>query len=418
VFTGLIFGLLPGLQAAGSGLSARIGTAGRATSRAGGRGALVASQAALAVLLLVGAGLLVRSLQALGRVDPGFEPEGLVVADITFPSRWYPERADYLARYDETLEAFEGIPGVVSVGSIRRFPLGFEGEALEWSVPGDPEERPEGRLLQVSPNVFETLGTSFTEGQTFARDAGRDGRLVTVVNRSLAVAAFGSTPAVGRFIDVGLDEPLEIVGVVEDIRHGDLSAPPHPTLYIPQYLSPRRGAAFVLRVAGGPEAAMAAVRDVVRTLDPNQPITELTLATEVVGGQLVRPGFFTLLLAIFAGLALALCAVGVYGVVSFEASRRRREMGIRLAVGAEGRDVVAEVVRGGMVPVALGILLGGAGSAATVRAMESLVYGIGLYDPVAYVGAALVIGLVGLAACYLPARRAAGMSPMEVLATE
>ncbi len=414
---GFAFALIPGLRAGGTDLSLALREGGqRATGRGGG--ALVASQVALAVVLLVGAGLLARSLAALGRVDPGFDPEGLVVAAINFPSSRYPDRPAYLARYDATLEGLQALPGVASAASIRRFPFRGEGEAMRWRVPDDPqspEDGLEGSLLQVSSGIFATLDVPFLEGGTFSAIDDRDGRSVVVVNRTLARAAFGSGPAVGRYVDIGLEEPLEVVGVVDDLRQQSLVDEVPPTFYVPEHLNPRRGAAFVLRTSDGVEGVLRGVRDLVRTQDPDQPITELTTASAVLSRELARPRFFALLLTLFAVLALALCAVGVYGVVSFGVSRRRREMGIRMAVGASGRDVVVEVVRGGLRPLLVGIVAGGAVALFAVRSMEALLYGVGLYDPLAYATGVLIIGAVGLAACSIPALRAARTRPVEVL---
>jgi predicted permease len=382
------------------------------------RGTLVVSQIALSVVLLVGASLLVESLRSLARVDVGFDPDGLVVADMTFASARYPERADYLPRFDATLAALEAIPGVRTVSSIRRFPFRGVGERLAWTLPGAPEdvEGTPANIVQVSPGLFETMGVSVIEGIDFAPD-GADGRPVAIVSRTLARQAFGDGPAVGRSIAIGYAE-IEVLGVVDDIRQSDLRGPPIGLIYIPNWLNPRRAAAFVIRMEPGVEPALGAVRAAVRGADPDQPITELALATDIVAEQLTQTRFFTLLLAVFATLAVALCSVGVYGVVAFGVSRRRREVGIRLALGAEPDRVRTLVVGQGMRPVLAGIVLGALVTLVATRALESLLFGVARFEPLAYGGAALVLGLIGLVACWLPARRAAGGRAIEALTSE
>jgi predicted permease len=420
VLTGVLFAALPGLSAGRRDLAGRLRAAKPAGATPGGaRRALVVTQMALSVVLLVGGVLLTRSLWLLGQVDPGFDPETLLVAEITFPSSRYPERAEYLQRYEETLDGLARIPGVTSVGTLRKFPFRYEGEGVRWTVPGQVEgaEALQGRLFQASPGVFQTMGIDFIEGRGFEADAGRDGRGVAVVSRSVARASFGPGSAVGRTILFG-DDPIEIVGVVEDVRLRDLTGEPPAIIYLPQYLSPRRGAAFVLRTSSDPEALMAAVRGVVRSQDPSQPITELVAASRIMAEQTLRPRFFVLLLAGFAGLALVLCAVGVYGVVAFGVAGRRREVGIRLAVGADQAGVRRLVVRQGMTPVLAGIVLGVGGALALARVLEALVYGVGVYDPLAYALAAGTLALVGLAACWVPARDAARTPPVEALLGE
>ena len=416
LLTGLIFAILPGVRADRASLTQRLGFAGRGSGPRRANAALVVSQVALAVVLLVGASLLLRSLWALGRTDPGFDAAGLIVAEINFPASRY-DREGYLRRFDETLPALAAIPGVSGVGSIRRFPFRGEGEEVRWTLPGGTEE--EGvfaGLLQVTPGTFGVMGIELLEGSEFAPDAGLDGRNVAVVSETLARQAFGGEPAVGRTLSIG-EVDIEIAGVVEDVRQSALDSEGAGMVYVPQRWSPRRGAAFVLRTTeGDPGAVMRAVRDVVRSQDADQPITLLAPATEIVRGQTEQPRFFALLLGAFGALAMILSAVGVYGVVAAGVAQRRREVGIRMAIGADAGSVRTMVVRQGMTPVALGVALGLAGAFAGARLLESLLFGVSTFDPLAYGAAAGLLVLVGAAACYLPARSASGTDPVEALA--
>jgi putative ABC transport system permease protein len=421
VATGMLFSILPAMRAGRANLAQRLSLAGRGSVSPRVKAGLVVSQVALSVVLLVGASLLVRSLWSLSRTDPGFDAERLVVADVTFPASLYPERPAYLQRYDETLDALAVIPGVSAVGTIRRFPFRGTGEGIRWTVPGVTPPGADGTsadVLQVSPGLFDAMGIDFIAGADFDANAGRDGRSVVIISESLARQAFGEQPAVGRTLAIGDEYVLEVVGVVRDVRQTALDRAGAGMMYIPQYWSPRRGAAFVLRVDRDPAGVMSAVRNVVRTQDATQPITLLSLATEIVGGQMARPRFFTLLLAVFAALSMTLSAVGVYGVVAAGVAQRRREIGIRMAIGANRMDVRTLIVREGMAPVALGLLVGVIGALASARLLESLLFEVQASDPLTYVVAFVSLAIVGVMACYVPARSASGTDPMQALAPE
>jgi predicted permease len=420
MIVGLIFAFLPGMRAARSDLSDRLRAGARGLSGADrARNVLVVSQVALSVVLLVGAGLMGRSLQALGQVDPGFDPDGLVVADVTFPSSRYPDRPSYLSVYEETLGALSSLPGVRAAGTIRRFPFLGEGEGVRVGVPGQgaEEEGVRASLLQVSPGLFAAMGVTLLEGRDLPPGAGADGRQVAVLNRALARALFAGEPATGRTIRLG-DQTLEVVGVVEDVHQVRLQGDAPATVYLPQRGFPRRGAAFVLRTDGPTAPVARAVRDALRRIDPGQPITELAPAADIVARQAMRPRFFALLFGAFASLALVLSAIGVYGVVAFGVARRRREVGIRLAMGADAREVQALVVRQGMLPVGIGIAMGTLAALALVRALASLLFGVGLYDPAAYLLGIAILATTGLVACWIPARSASRTEPVRALTTE
>jgi predicted permease len=421
VATGVLFSILPALRAGRANLAERLSRAGRGSVSPRIKGGLVVSQVAFSVVLLVGAALLVRSLWSLSRTDPGFDAENLVVADITFPTSRYPERPEYLQRYTETLDALAAIPGVSAVGTIRRFPFRGSGEGIRWTVPGVTPDGAEGTsadFLQVSPGLFNAMGIDFVEGADFEPNAGRDGRSLAIVSETLARQAFGGEPAIGRMLSIGNENVLEVVGVVRDVRQTALDRAGAGMMYVPQFWSPRRGAAFVLRADRDPAGVIAAVRDVVRAQDANQPITLLSMATEIVGGQIARPRFFTLLLAVFAALSMTLSAVGVYGVVAAGVAQRRREIGIRMAIGANRLDVGALIVREGMAPVAIGLVVGVIGAFASTRLLESLLFQVRVSDPLTYVVALGLLAIVGALACYLPARSASGTDPVRALAPE
>jgi putative ABC transport system permease protein len=271
-------------------------------------------------------------------------------------------------------------------------------------------------LLQVSPRFFETMGIPLIDGGEFDPADIASGRPVVIVGQSIADAAFPGERAVGRSLRVA-GEASEIVGVVSDIRQADLRGDPTGVVYVPNPLWPRRAAAFVVRSERGAGDLIQAVRAAIQRLDADQPITELALASDIVDEELGRDRFLTLLIGLFAGLALTLSSVGVYAVVAFGVSRRRREVGIRLALGAEPANVRALVVRQGMVPVVVGIVIGVALSLASSGALERVVFSVEGFQPMAYAGAAALLGLVGFMACWLPAR-SAGSRAIESLTQE
>ncbi len=419
LLTGVTVALMASARAGRADLADRLRASGRGTVRSRARGFLVVSQISLSVVLLVGAALLVKSLDSLSRVDVGFAPEGLVTAYMTFASGRFPERDDYLPRFDATLEALAAIPGVRSASSVRRFPFRGEGEGLSWRLPEAPEDAEGARaqLLQVSPRFFETMGVPLLDGTDFDPADVSSGRPVMVVGESVARAAFPTGRAVGRALWAGGEE-LEIVGVVPDLRQTELRGEPTGVIYVPNDFWPRRAAAFVVRFEPGSADMIQAVRSAIERLDGQQPITELALASDIVDEQLGRDRFMAVLLALFAALSLTLCSVGVYAVVAFGVSGRRREVGIRLALGAEPSTVRGLVVRQGMRPVAVGIVLGVALAVSASGVLDRLLYSVGSFQPIAYAGAVAVLGVVGFVACWLPARGAVSSRAVEALAEE
>ena len=422
--TGMAVALLASAHAGRADVGHGLREAGRAVARSRARGVLVVSQVSLSLVLLIGASLLVESLDSLSRVDIGFEPEGLVVAEMTFESNRFPDRSDYLPRFDATLAALEALPGVRSVSSIRYFPFRGAGDGIQWSLPSDPEEVEGTRanLLQASRGLFETMGMRMLDGADFDPADVASGRPVAIVNRSVASAAYPGERAVGRTLRIYSGE-VEIVGVVADIRQDDLRRPPRGLVFVPNAHAPRRAAAFIVRTGGGTFEAhgsgmLEAVRTAVQRLDPQQPITELAEASEIVGAQLARDRFMMRVFLLFAGIALVLCSVGVYAVVASGVSRRRREVGIRLALGAEPAGIRALVVRQGMAPVVAGIALGLAASFALSGALERILFSVDRFEPATYAGVAALLGMVGLIACWLPARGVTSNAMVHALADD
>jgi predicted permease len=273
-------------------------------------------------------------------------------------------------------------------------------------------------VVQVSRDLFRTLGIRLLAGRSFTGSDGADDFPAAVVNQALVDRYFGGVEPVGRTVLVGGDYEAEVVGVVEDVRHHDVAEPPAPTLYLHQEQSPRRGVTVVVRTDGQDGPVMAGLRTIVSELDPDQPITELTTLSRVMSDSLARPRFFTLLLGAFGALAMVLSALGIYGVVAYLTRGRTREVGLRIALGATGREVVGLVMRQGMLPALAGLGVGLAAALGLSRLMESLLYGVTAADPVTYLSVAVGLFAVAALACLVPARRASRVDPVTALRSE
>jgi len=333
----------------------------------------------------------------------------------------YPERADYLAAHDRLLERLEAIPGVEAAGSIRYLPMHGVGEDTPWELPGasggENSERRTAEVLQATPGLFRALGVPLLHGRAVSEGDVASAPLALVVNATFARQAFGSEDAVGRQVRIdGLDG--SIVGVVGDVHQRRLETAPTPTIYVPLKQIPRRAMTFVLRADGDPLALAAAARQAVHDVDPGQAITEVAPLDAVVSESLARPRFFTLLLSSFAALAILLAAVGIYGVLAFTVRQRTREIGVRMALGADRRDTLRLVVWQGLRPASLGVAVGLLSAVPLTRVMRSLLFGVRPLDPITYGTVVALLFAVAIVACWIPGRRATRLDPTEALRSE
>ena len=386
---------------------------------------LVAVQIALAMVLVIGASLLLTSLYRVSRVDAGFDVERLVAVQVELPERSYGESDLRGAYFESLMEAIRATPAVDVVGSISRLPL-TDGNL---GVPYEPmgEELPAGtpslvaNARFVSADYFRALGVDLDEGRVFDRGDGESAALVVIVNESFAQRHWGGNP-VGRQITTQRGTPFEvtltIVGVVGDVRQHTLGQSSQPELYFAaaQWGWPLRY--VVVRYERPSPTAVADVRAAVRAVDPDVPIAGIWPMSEVVGASLGDPRFYTELFSVFAGLALILGTVGTYGVVSYMAGQRTREIGLRLALGATPEGVLRYVITKGITPVLVGIAGGALLALAVTRLMTGLLYEVSAIDPAVFALVAAVLLMTGLAAGYLPARRAARVDPVEALMAE
>jgi len=417
--TGVLFGLLPALRAAAPSLQPLLKGASPGQGSGGGRrlrGGLVVAEVALAVMLASGAGLAARSLAHLLSTDMGFDAQGVAVVGFSIGSSHSEELTTY---YQRVLEAVRAVPGVESVGAAKTLPGQSDVEMLRVAVPGKPEELVRANVLHISRDYFRTLHIPVKAGRDFTDDdrGGENARRVVVVNEAF-VRRYGlEGDPVGQTLALG-GPPVTIVGVVGDTRQAGPSEPAEPMLYLHALQNIRVGVNLLVRGRGDPLRVAADVQKAVWSVDSNQTITRITSLEQVMSEGVARPRLLAVLMGLFAALGLLLGAVGIYGVLAYTVSQRRREIGVRLALGATPGDVLRMVVGGGLRLVGVGLAVGLAGALMLARLMDSVLYGVRPHDPITFIS--VVVGLLGVAliASWLPARRATRVPPAVALRAE
>ena len=431
VGTGVLFGLLPMLQLRRDDRSlgtlkdgGRGATAGVGRQRA--RQGLVVVEVALATVLVVGAALLLKSFWQISRTDPRFAPDGVLIAQLLPPQARYDSVTKVLQLYDRLREDVAALPGVQSVAVAYEHPLSA-GWTSSYTIEGrDPPPRgqePEARVRPVAPGYFRTVGVRLVKGRDVSeRDrAGAPGAVV--VNEAFVRRHFRGVEPLGQRVLrqswwPGLPDAFEIVGVVADEPFDGLAGEPAPATYFPHAQFPMHEMWVLVRTTRDPEAFAPALRAAVWRLDPDLPVEGVRTMREVLGTSVAEPRFNTALIALFAGAALALAAVGIYGVLSYTVAQRTSEIGVRMALGAGRGRVLRLVVGQGMGVALLGIAVGTAGALALARVLTSLLYGVSERDPAIFAGVALLLATVAALAAYLPARRASRIEPVVALRYE
>ena len=430
--TGVLFGLVPALAASNPDLNETLKEGGRggtgSAKRQRMRSAFVISEITLALVLLIGAGLMLKSFWRLQRVDPGFNPDGVLTMRMMLPFEIYEKSAQRGAFYKQVLERISSAPGVDAVSATSRVPLtqgGTSGTISGENSAVGPTELPvEAEWRWVTPDFFKAMGTTLMEGRAFT-DADSEGApLVAAVDESFAQRYYPNEDPVGKRIKRGkLDSTrpwMTIVGVVRHVQSQRLDATSGVQVYFPFYQDPTAyNMSLVIRTSmADPLSLSGTVRAAIQSLDNNQPVYDVFSLRQIVGDSMAQRRFSMLLMGIFAAVALALAAVGIYGVMSYSVAQRRHEIGIRIALGAQTSDVLKLVVGQGMTMTLIGLAIGLATAVALTRLLETLLFGISATDWLTYAEIAALLASVALVACYLPAHRASQVDPMIALRQE
>jgi putative ABC transport system permease protein len=427
---GILFGVLPAWQATRVDLNAVLNSVGRGASSARSRfrSLLVVAELGLALVLLIGAGLLGKAFWQITSVAPGFNPENVVTMRVDLPRARYETVEPQTQFREQVLENINSLPGV-SAAMVSEIPLGGNALNHNFIIEGRPAltpgEEPELYSRSVAGEYFQVLGIPILQGRALTRDDRSDTPLVGVINESMARQYFRDQNPLGARIRWARSEELQwitIVGVAGNVRHFGLANSEEPAIYTPYAQSSqdwKRWAEIVVRspATAGP-ALVAQIKPMVWKVDPSIPVTKVRTMSEVMSISLAAQRFNTLLLGVFAGVALLLATVGLYGVLAFSVAQRTREIGIRMALGAQARDVMRLVLRQGLTLSLLGVGAGICVSLAGTRVLAGLLYGVAPTDPATFAIVALILMAVALAACFIPARRAMRVDPMVALRYE
>jgi putative ABC transport system permease protein len=421
----IVFGLAPALQASRAGMRDTIHAFSGTTSRSGSRllAALVVVEVALALVLLVGAGLMTRSFAQLMRVSPGFEPRNLLAVQVYLPQARYGSALDRTRFYMEAMRRIRSHPGVHAVAGVSALPLYPVGIdfALPFTIEGRPApvngDEPRADIRMATPGYFETMKMALVRGR-FIDDRDRPGAPgAMVINETMARRYFGGEDPIGRVV-ANPHGKAEVVGIVGDVKHYGLDREPRAELFMPAWQQSLNGMSFVVRTASDPANFIDAVRRQVLAVDAEQPIFDASPMADVVARSVFLPRISMVLLVCFAVTALLLAAVGIYGVVSYSVTERTRELGVRMALGADRGDTLRLVLRRSMMLVGIGTACGLAASFAMTHALAGLLYDVSPLDPVVFGGVSLLIAACGLAASVIPARRATTVDPIVALRFE
>src|SRR4051794_29840513 len=418
----LVFGLIPAIQASRAGLRDTMNAFSGTTRHSGGRllSALVVVEVALALMLLVGAGLMTRSFAQLMRVAPGFEPGNLLAVQVYLPQSKYRTGIDRTRFYMDAIHRVAALPGVQSaagVSALPMYPVGID-YALPFTIDGHAAptngEEPRADIRTATPGYFETMKIALVKGR-FIDSRDRPGAPGTmVINETMARRYFAGEDPIGKVVRNPHGKG-EVVGIVGDVKHYGLDSEPRAELFMPAWQQPLNGMALIVRTASDPAAFVDAIRRQVLAVDPEQPIYDVSAMADVVSRSVFLPRVSMLLLGAFAASALLLAVVGIYGVVSYTVTQRTRELGVRMALGADAASTLRLVLGRSMLLVGCGTVCGLVASMAVTRAMAGLLYAVSPLDPVVFAGVSLTLAAAGFVASVIPARRATRVDPIVAL---
>lgn len=428
--TGILFGLTPALQSSRTDVQESLkesgrGSAGRRQHRL--RNLLIVSEVALSVVLLVGAGLLFRSFLQLQSVNTGFASDQVLTLRLSPAGSNYRRDADYISFYGQVMQRISAIPGVVSVGTINTLPLDkgpFAGYRIEGRPPLTVDKWPGANYRTVSTDYFRAMNIPMAQGRTFNERDTETAPLVMIINQALAKRDFPGEKPIGKRINLGNSDPQgqpvwwEIVGVVADIRSIELREEAEPDFYLSGLQDTFANMFMVVRTSVEPLAVATSVRRAAAEVDKSAAVSDVRTMERIVDEAVTQPRFNLVLLGLFSGIALLLSAAGIYGVTAYTVTQRTHEFGIRMALGAQVGDVLRMILRQGMLLISVGVAIGLLASFALTRLLKTLLFGVSATDPITFAAISLLLTLVALLACYIPARRATKVDPLVALRYE
>lgn len=427
LLTGVIFGLIPALHSARPDLNEALkeGTRGSTGSVAGKRtrNVLVAAEVALSLVLLIGAGLMIKSLLKLQQVSLGFNPDNLLTANLTLSRSKYAEDRQQVAFFQDALQRIQSLPGVQSVAATTALPLTVTVSGSDFRIEGHPEPEEGQEMIintsSVSPDYFRTLGVHLIKGREFSDRDRSEAPMAAIINNDFARVYFSNEDPIGKRISFDDRQSyFSIVGVTEDVKRFGLDSNTKPEVFLPYLQSPSPSMSFVIRSSVDASALAAAVKSQIQMIDKDLPLDEAKTMNQLLAESNSGRRFNMLLLSVFAAVALLLALVGIYGVMSYTVAQRTHEIGIRVAIGAQASDVFRMVISHGMVLTLIGIVVGLLAAFGVTRLMTTMLFGVEATDPTTFIGIALLVALVAFVACYIPGRRATKVDPLVALRYE
>jgi putative ABC transport system permease protein len=431
VLTGILFGLAPALQISKTDIQETLKESGRGASGSRRhnrlRNLLIVGEVALSVVLLVGAGLLFRSFLQLQAVNTGFTAQQVLTVRLSPAGSNYRLDADYISFYSQTMQRIGAIPGVAAVGAINTLPLEkgpFAGFRIEGRPPLTIDKWPGGNYRTVSTDYFRAMNIPVVQGRAFSEHDTENAPLVIMINQALAARDFPNENPIGKRINLGNTDPKgqpvwwEVVGVAANVRSLELREEAAPEFYLSALQDSFANMYVVVRTSVEPTSVAASVRRAAAEVDKSAAVSDVKTMEHIVNDAVTQPRFNLFLLALFSGVALLLSAAGIYGVTAYSVSQRTHEFGIRMALGAQVGDVLKMILRQGMLLIAVGLVMGLLASFALTRLLRTLLFGVGATDPLTFGAITLLLTLVALLACYIPARRATKVDPLVALRYE